>query len=120
MDLALGEEQAAKKLQKAVKLEEAPSKHVMEAESSADGAKRAKLEIQSSIAQGKGGEVDVSLLPAEAVIEMVMTGLAAASIEHIRWAFEVSEAASTTSNVRMHDERWSRMLQTQYRFSRYL
>lgn len=65
-------------------------KHPVEAESSADAVKRARLEVELGAGEGKGAEVDISGLPVQGVIEAVMAGLMAASVEQLHRAFNVS------------------------------
>lgn len=86
MDLAFAAEQEERKRRRAnVKMEPGPStKHPLEAESSADAVKRAKVESGVSSA-----EVDVTRYPVEAVIDIVMAGLQAVSVEQLTAAFEV-------------------------------
>jgi hypothetical protein len=71
-------------------------KHPMEAETSAEGAKRMKLEAATSViqpgsGQGRGEEFDVSVLQLETVIELVISGLAAVSEDVVKLAFNVSK-----------------------------
>lgn len=68
-------------------------KHPLEAESSADGAKRARLDVQPGAAQGKGVEVDVGQLPIESVIQAVMEGLEVVSLELLLKAFDNARRA---------------------------
>ena len=106
MDLAFIEEQEARRARRETRADPPPGKHEMEAESSADGAKRAKIEIQAGLGQGRGAEVDVSSLPAGTVIELVMAGLGGVSFEHLRWAFDVSRVGSARAHDRMPDGRF--------------
>ena len=69
-------------------------KHALEAESSADAAKRAKMETmavphQPGSGSGKGVEVDISRFPLEGVIEGVMNSLNAISVEQLTRTMEV-------------------------------
>lgn len=69
-------------------------KHPLEAESSAQGAKRARFDgplVSQGSGKGKGPEADVSTFPLESVIDVVMAGLAVVDAELMREAFEVSQ-----------------------------
>ena len=65
-------------------------KHPMEAESSEQGAKRARIGVEVGRWGGRGVEVDVSALPIESVIDVVMEALEAVPVESIQRAFLVS------------------------------
>jgi symplekin len=70
-------------------------KHALEAESSADAAKRAKMETvpiphQAGSGIGRGVEVDISRFPLEGVIEAVMSSLNAISADHLTRTMEAS------------------------------
>ncbi|CAD6567154.1 MAG: hypothetical protein TREMPRED_003351 [Tremellales sp. Tagirdzhanova-0007] len=85
MEIAMNEEQEARKSRRDVKPGLGIGKHMTEAESSAEGAKRARLEVNSSPSQGRGAEVDVTSISVETVIDLVMAGLSAVSVDHLRW-----------------------------------
>ena len=87
MDLAFAEEQELRRIRREAKSSQNISKHSVEdeAESSADAMKRVKSEVISS-----GVDVDVTSIPVELVIELVMASLGSVSIEHLQWAFDVS------------------------------
>ncbi len=87
MESAFFEEQEGRKVRRETR---ADAKHSMEAESSADGAKRAKSAVPPGPGLGGGVDVDVTSIPVEAVIELVMATLGTVSMEHLRWAFDVS------------------------------
>ena len=87
----MNEEQEARKSRRDVKPGLGIGKHMTEAESSAEGAKRARLEVNSSPSQGRGAEVDVTSISVETVIDLVMAGLSAVSVDHLRWVFDVSK-----------------------------
>ena len=90
MEIAMIEEQEARKSRRNAKSGRGIEKHMIEAESSADGAKRARLEGHSGSGQGSGAEVDVTSISVDIVIDLVMAGLSAVSLDHLRWAFDVS------------------------------
>ena len=90
MDLAFIAEQDARRLRRdEAKVKQEASKHSMEAESSEQAAKRARLEVAGS-GLGKGPEVDVSGFPLHAVVEAVLSGLHNISVDGLRASFEVS------------------------------
>lgn len=79
------EERAARKMQAQARLTVRPvqvhtvsvpggAKHTLEPESSADGAKRAKLEAEGS-GWTKGPEVDISAAPMQLVVQGAIDGL---------------------------------------------
>ena len=65
------------------------SKHPIEAESSAEGAKRAKIE--GLVERDLVSNIDVTSIPVDTVIQVVMAGLEAVTTERLRLAFEVSQ-----------------------------
>lgn len=74
------------------------TKHTLEAESSADAVKRAKLETtaashRAGSGSGRGVEVDISRFPLEAVIEGVMSSLNTISPEQLTQTMDVSAAS---------------------------
>lgn len=92
-------EQEAREARRAVKVEQVLGKHSAppesQAESSADAAKRAKLEAETptvGLGIGKGPEIDVTSLqlPLQTVIELVIANLETLSEEILNRAFEVS------------------------------
>ncbi|KAK4684675.1 symplekin, partial [Tremellales sp. Uapishka_1] len=88
-------EYEAKKARKVKSEASTLGKHSMEAETSLNGAKRMKMEIQveAGTGQGRGPEVDVSDLPVEMVIELVMSGLDVVTVDLMRQAFENARRA---------------------------
>ncbi|KAK8844072.1 hypothetical protein IAR55_006866 [Kwoniella newhampshirensis] len=91
MDIAFQAElQARKDRKKGLKQ---TLKHPMEAESSEQAAKRARLEVQPGVGLGRGPEVDVTTLPVEAVIDAVMTGLEVVPPDLLTRAFENARRA---------------------------
>ena len=94
MDLAFVAEQDARRLRReAVKIKQESTKHPMEAESSEQAAKRARTEIAMGSGKGKGPEIDVSSYPLDAVVDVVMTGLNAVSVESLKATFDVSQGS---------------------------
>ena len=79
------------------------AKHALEAESSTDAAKRAKLETtvahQPGSGSGKGPEVDISRFPLEGVIQGVMSSLNAISVEQLTRTMNVSLTRSKTREL---------------------
>jgi len=116
MEPAFVEEQEARRARREARSEQAAGKQLIEAEGSADGAKRAKLELQSGSGQGRGAEIDVTSIPVEAVIELVLAGLSAVPLDHLRYAFDVSGTIRIPAYGRMLDVRWLRIRRTQYRY----
>lgn len=96
MEVAFVAEQTARKARKAAVPAQAQvlGKHPWEAESSAQAAKRARYEVQAGTMEGRGVLFDVSTIPIEAVIDVVMEGLRVVSSEDLQRAFEVSECRS--------------------------
>lgn len=95
LEVAWASEQEARRLKKASTQPDpyaAGNKHPLEAESSAQAAKRARMEafVMQGTGMGKGPEVDVSGFAIEAVVDVVMAGLAVVDVELMRAAFEVS------------------------------
>lgn len=89
MELAFVEEQEARRARREAK---SGIKHSMEAESSADGAKRAKLEISTGAAMITS-DMDVTSIPVERVVDIVMATLGGVSLDNLHWAFDVSNTA---------------------------
>jgi hypothetical protein len=87
--------QAQNQIAPAVKLEPQAMtvgvKHTLEPESSADGAKRAKLEAETS-GWTRGPDADVSVLPLRAVMDGVIEGLRGISSERLRQVMAVGSA----------------------------
>lgn len=83
LEIAWAVEQEAKRIK---------TKHPLEPESSAQAAKRAKLEVQAGSGKGKGVEVDISGWALDEVIEVVMAGLEVVDLELIKRAFEVRKS----------------------------
>ncbi|WWD21274.1 hypothetical protein CI109_105758 [Kwoniella shandongensis] len=86
----VAEQQARKDRKKGLKQ---TLKHPMEAESSEQAAKRARLEVQPGVGLGRGPEVDVTTFPVEAVIDAVMTGLEVVPLELLTRAFDNARRA---------------------------
>ncbi|WRT69315.1 uncharacterized protein IL334_006299 [Kwoniella shivajii] len=77
----------------------APGKHAMEAESSEQAQKRARLEVQTGSGIGKGPEVDISDIPVDKVIDAVMEGLDIVPIELLNVAFDNARRAITEGSI---------------------
>jgi symplekin len=95
LEVAWAKEQEARRLKKASTQQDqfsSGTKHPLEAESSAQAAKRARMEaiVMQGSGTGKGPEVDVSGFAIETVVDVVMAGLAVVDAELMRVAFEVS------------------------------
>ncbi|GFZ47057.1 hypothetical protein JCM24511_04798 [Saitozyma sp. JCM 24511] len=95
MEVAFVAEQTARKARKAAVPAQAQvlGKHPWEAESSAQAAKRARYEVQAGTMEGRGVLFDVSTIPIEAVIDVVMEGLRVVSSEDLQRAFENARRA---------------------------
>ena len=91
VDVAFVAEQDARKMKREQAwTQTAEVKHEMEAESSQQGAKRARLQVEAGSGVGRGPEFDVSVFPIDQVIDVVMLGLAAIDPDTLRSAFDVS------------------------------
>jgi symplekin len=77
-------------------------KHGLEPESSADAVKRAKLDVNGARVPNSG-EVDISSLVLERIVDGVMGGLGAISMENLLKRLEVSSAGSSVLSVRAAD-----------------
>ncbi|WVR08835.1 hypothetical protein IAU60_005893 [Kwoniella sp. DSM 27419] len=93
MNDAFAQEQSARKERRRVAKTHQPSKHGMEAESSEQAAKRARLEVNAGVGLGRGPEVDISGMETDQVIEAVMAGLEAVSPDLLKRAFENARRA---------------------------